>query len=209
GTPASVTDTDDLTPQADLTVTKTDGQTAAVPGTGTTYTITVTNAGPSTVSSVSLTDPVPPTLLNPVFGTPSAGSYDPTTRIWSGLSLATGQSVTITLTGTIDPSATGTLTNTAHVAPPAGVTDPDPANNNASDTDTLTPQADLVITKTDGVTSAVPGSSTTYTIVVSNNNGPSAVTGAGVSDALPAGATGGSWTATGSSGGGSVTGPTS
>src|SRR4029079_9630055 len=102
--------------------------------------------------------------------------YDPATGLWTGLSLASGQSVSITLTGTIDPAATGTLTNTAHVSPPDGVTDPTQGNNNATDTDTLTPRADLAVTKTDGVTSAVPGTQNTYTIVVSNN-GPGAVTG--------------------------------
>src|SRR5262249_21144159 len=137
GTPSSGTDTDALTPQADLSVTKDDGKTSAVPGTPDTYTITVTNNGPSTVSSVILTDDEPAALLNPVFGTPSAGSYNAATGLWSGLSLATGQSVTIPLTGTIDPAATGSLTNTAHVAPPTGVTDPNPANNNDTDTDTL------------------------------------------------------------------------
>ena len=201
-------DTDTLTPQADLAITKTDGKASAVPGTPDTYTITVSNAGPSTVSSVILTDDVPAALLNPVFGTPSAGSYDPATGVWSGLSLASGQSVTITLTGTIDPAATGTLTNTATVSPPAGVTDPTPANNSATDTDTLTPQADLAITKTDGVTSVVPGTSNTYTIVVSNA-GPSAVTGVSVSDPVPAGVTAATWTATDSSGFGKVTGPSS
>ncbi len=180
-TPVSGSDTDTLTPQADLAVTKDDGKTNAVPGTSDTYTITVSNNGPSTVSSVLLTDDLPAALLNPVFGTPSAGSYDPATGIWSGLSLAQGQSVTITLTGTIDPKATGTLTNTVHVAPPSGVTDPNAANDNASDTDTLTPQADLAITKTDNVTSVAPGTLNTYTITVSNS-GPSAVTGASVSD---------------------------
>src|SRR5262249_58116749 len=114
------------------------------------------------------------------------------TGVWSGLSLGAGQSVTITLTGTIDPAATGSLTNTAHVAPPTGVTDPNGTNDSASDTDTLTPQADLAVTKTDGVLSAVPGTANTYTIVVSNN-GPSAVTGASVSDSLPAGVTAASW----------------
>ena len=68
--------------------------------------------------------------------------------------IAPGQSVTITLSGTVDPSATGTLTNTATVAPPAGVTDPDPGNNSGGDTDTLTPVADLVVTKDDGVLAA-------------------------------------------------------
>src|SRR4029079_17192360 len=98
--------------------------------------------------------------------------YDPATGLWTGLSLASGQSVSITLTGTIDPAATGSLTNTAHVSPPTGVTDPDPADNNATDTDSLTPSANLSVTKTDGKTSAVPGTPTTYIIVV-NNNGPS------------------------------------
>jgi uncharacterized repeat protein (TIGR01451 family) len=60
----------------------------------------------------------------------------------------------------------------------------------------------------DGKTTVVPGTSDTYTIVVSNT-GPSAVTGASVSDALPAGAIAATWTATTNSGGGSVTGPTS
>jgi uncharacterized repeat protein (TIGR01451 family) len=208
GTPTSGSDTDALTPQADLSVTKTDGKTSAVPGTPDTYTLTVSNAGPSTVTSVTLTDAVPPALLNPVFGTPSAGTYNPLTGLWSGLSLAAGQSITITLTGTIDPAATGTLTNTAHVDPPPGVTDPNPGNNNASDSNSLTPQADLSITKTDGTLSAVPGKSTTYTIVVSNA-GHSDVSGASVADPLPAGATGATWKATANSGGGTVTGPSS
>ncbi len=55
------------------------------------------------------------------------------------------------------------------------------------------PQADLRISKTDGQTTAVPGTLLTYTIVVTNA-GPSAVTGATVSDTLPAQLTGASWT---------------
>ena len=57
---------------------------------------------------------------------------------------------------------------------------------------------DLAITKTDGTTTYTPGGSTTYTIVVSNN-GPSAVTGAAVNDALPAAITSDTWTAVASS----------
>src|SRR5262249_37007971 len=83
---------------------------------------------------------------------------------------------------------TGTVSNTATVAPPNGVTDPDPSDNSVTDTDTLTPQADLSIAKSDGTTGAVPGTNTTYTITVVNN-GPSSVTGAVVSDALPTGPT--------------------
>src|SRR2546430_117713 len=106
----------------DLQVTKTDSTASVVPGTSDTYTITVTNNGPDTVSSVPLTDTIPAALLGASFA-PSTGAYDVTSGEWSGLSLASGQSVTMTLTGTIDPNATGTLTNAVTVAPPAGVTD--------------------------------------------------------------------------------------
>src|SRR5215470_13279456 len=96
----------------DLSITKTDGRSTATPGTPDTYTITVTNNGPDTITSFNLADTPPTILLNPAFGTPSAGTYDPVTGLWSGLSLATGGVATITLTGLIDPAATGTLTNT-------------------------------------------------------------------------------------------------
>src|SRR5262245_39541486 len=114
-----------------------DGKTSVVPGTSDTYTIVVANNGPSTVSSLTLTDTTAAALLNPTFGTPSAGSYNPLTGAWNGLSLASGQSVSITLSGVIDSSATGTITNTVAVAPPAGVTDTNLTNNTATDTDAL------------------------------------------------------------------------
>src|SRR5206468_1713960 len=77
-------------------------------------------------------------------------------------SLLPGTSVTYTVVVTIDPSATGELTNTVTVA---AANDTNAANNSASDTDALTPQNDVRVTKDDGVSSVVPGTSTTYTIV--------------------------------------------
>ena len=124
---------------ADLQVAVTDGVTTVVPGTVDTYTITVTNNGPGTVNGVNLIDAIPGALLNPTFGPASQGSYNSATGEWSGLSLASGQSVFITLSGVIAPNATGTISNTVTVAPPAGVTDSNPGNNVATDTDTLTP----------------------------------------------------------------------
>src|SRR6185295_16356348 len=93
------------------------------------------------------------------------------------VNLPAGGSVTYTASCTVSASATGTLSNTATVAAPGGVTDPTPRNNSATDTDTLAPQADIAITKTDGVTTATPGGSVTYTITASNA-GPSNATGA-------------------------------
>jgi uncharacterized repeat protein (TIGR01451 family) len=179
------TDVDTLTPQVDLVVTQTDGKTSVVPGTSTTYTITVTNNGPSTVSSFTMTDVIPAQLLNATFGTPSSGTYNNITGVWSGLSLGAGNSVRITLGGTIAPAATGSITNTVSVAAPNGVTDTKLSNNNASDINLLTPQADLVVTQTDGQTSVVPGNSNTYTITVTNN-GPSTVVRFTLTDVIPA-----------------------
>jgi uncharacterized repeat protein (TIGR01451 family) len=132
------TDTDTLTllATADLSVTVTDGRTTVAPGTIDTYTITVTNNGPDTLSSLTLIEAV--ALSSPIFGPPSAGSYNPLTGAWTGLSLATGQTVSLTLSGVVTPSATGSLTNIVAVAPPAGTSDINPANNAASDTDTVT-----------------------------------------------------------------------
>jgi large repetitive protein len=175
-------------PTADLSVTVTDNTTSVVPGTSDAYTITITNNGPDTVSSITLTDTIPAALLNPAFNTFGLGSYDPATGIWSGLNLASGQSVSIQLSGTVDPYAiasTGSFTNIVTVAPPGGTTDSNTANNTASDTDNITPEVDLSVTVTDGVTAVVPGTPDRYTITL-ENIGPSAVTSVTLTDATPA-----------------------
>src|SRR4029077_5449567 len=69
----------------------------------------------------------------------------------------------------------------------------------ATDIDRLTPTADASITKTDGLSTVVPGSVVTYTIVATNP-GPSTVTGATVSDTLPASLSGVTWTCSAAAG---------
>jgi uncharacterized repeat protein (TIGR01451 family) len=59
--------------------------------------------------------------------------------------------------------------------------------------------ADLSVTKTDGAATYVPGATTTYTIVASNA-GPSAVTGATLTDTFPAIVTSANWSCTGAGG---------
>jgi uncharacterized repeat protein (TIGR01451 family) len=195
-TPAnnSATDTDTLTPQADLSITKTDGATTEVPGTSVTYTITVTNTGPSDANGVTVADTFPGILSGVTFTSVAAGGATGNTATGSGnindtVNMPSGSSVTYTVSATISASATGNLTNTATVTEPAGVTDPTPGNNSATDTDTLSPEADLSITKTDGVTNEVPGTSITYTITATNN-GPSNANGVTVADTFPATLTG-------------------
>ena len=111
--------------------------------------------------------------------------------------LPNGGSVTFTVNATVTATS-GSVTNTATVAPPSGVTDLIPANNSAGDTDTVTPLADLAITKTASPNPVVVGNLLTYTLAVSNA-GPSVATNPTVTDALPSGmtfvaATGTDWT---------------
>jgi uncharacterized repeat protein (TIGR01451 family) len=183
---------------ADLSIAKTDGLAAAVPGAAHAYAITVANHGPGSVTAVTVIDAVPAALLAPTF-TPSAGAYDPGTGAWTGLALAPGQSVTLTLNATIAASATGTLVNTATVATPAGVVDPAPVNNSATDTDVLTPRADLGVTKSDGETRVEPGQVLLYSVTVFNA-GPSLAPSSPVVDAFPAALTDVTWACSGAGG---------
>jgi uncharacterized repeat protein (TIGR01451 family) len=187
-------------PQADLSITKTDGVATATPGGSVTYTITASNAGPSAAPSVTVADTLP-AVLTGTWTCVGAGGGTCTAsgsgNINDTANLPAGGSVTYTVTASIGAGATGTLANTATVS--SAITDPDPANNSATDTDTLTPQADLGITKTDGVTSATAGGSVTYTITASNA-GPSDAPSAMVADTLPAVLTG-TWTCVGAGGG--------
>jgi uncharacterized repeat protein (TIGR01451 family) len=185
-----------LTPQADIGVTKTDGVTAAVPGGQVVYTIVASNSGPSDDPSVAVTDTFPAGLACGWTSVEAGGVTGNTNNagpanLGDTLSMPSGSSVTYTVTCNIASASTGTLSNTASVS--ASVTDNNGTNDVATDGDTvLTPQADIGVTKTDGVTSAVPGNQVVYTIVASNN-GPSTDPTVSVTDTFPAGLTCG-WT---------------
>ena len=180
----TASDTDTLVRRAELTVTKTDGQTNATPGAAVTYTITVSSAGPSTLSQINLVDTLPAALTSPVF-TPATGTYTSGTGAWTGITLASGGSVSMTVSGTISAAATGTLVNSVAVAVVAPDTESNTANNTASDTDTLVRRAELTVTKTDGQANATPGAAVTYTITVSSA-GPSTLSQINLVDTLPA-----------------------
>ncbi|HEY2295068.1 MAG TPA: carboxypeptidase regulatory-like domain-containing protein [Thermoanaerobaculia bacterium] len=198
----SATDTDTLTPSADLAVTKTDGVTTATPGGSVTYTVTASNAGPSDAPGSTVADTFPASLtctwtcVGAGGGTCTASGSG---NVNDTVNLPSGGSVTYTASCTISAAATGSLTNTATVSAGAGITDPTPGNNSATDTDTLAASADLAITKTDGVTTATAGGSTTYTITASNA-GPSDAPGSTVADTFPASLTC-TWTCVGAGGG--------
>ena len=193
-----------VTSECDLTITVDDGQSAAVPGEAVSYAITVSNPGTSAVAGAVVTDNLPAAVSTAYWSCIGSGG-GACTASGSGdiddlADLPVGASVTYTLDVTIDPSATGTLSNSASVSPPAGYVDTNPGDNTDTDIDTLTPEVDLAITKDDGRSHVVAGLGTTYTIVASNP-GPSSVFGATVADVFPTELTGASWTCVGAGGG--------
>ncbi len=146
-----------------------------------TYSLTVANAGPSTATSVQITDT--PTNLT-ITGVSGGGCVALPCTITS---IASGANVVVTVTATI--TAAGAFDNSASVS--GAEPDPDPSNN-TDDSDnggsTGTASADLSLSKT--VSNATPdlNSNVTFTVTLSNA-GPDNATNVVVTDQLPAGLT--------------------
>jgi uncharacterized repeat protein (TIGR01451 family) len=184
----------DVAPSADLAITKTDSPDPVAAGANLTYTINVSNNGPSSATSAQWQDTLPAgTRLQSFTGVAGWGCSTP--AIGSGGSItcnkatvASGESASFTAVVRVDASVAdgATLSNTATVS--SSVSDPNTANNSATTTTSVTnsPVADLAITKTDSPDPVAAGANLTYTIKVSNN-GPSSATSAQWQDTLPAG----------------------
>ena len=176
---------DTVTASADLSINKTDGVTTVKPGSSTTFTITVTNNGPSDVpAGVVVTDQIPAgTVASETEAncTLTATTFTCTTTA----PLVAGASVVYQLTLAIDVAYTATtLVNTATITA-SPVPDPNPANDTSTDADTMAPlDADLSVVKTDSADPVLPGDSFSYTIVVTNA-GPDDARDVALTDTVP------------------------
>jgi hypothetical protein len=120
-------------PSADLSLTKTDSPDPVAPGALLTYNLVVTNAatGSATATGVFVTETPRPPGVTFWSATPSQGSYNSGTGVWTVGTVGTAGSATMELkvmVGAAVPSGT-VLTNTAVVK--ADQPDPNPANNTA------------------------------------------------------------------------------
>lgn len=191
----SSTATTTVATSADVQITKIDTPDPVTAGTNLTYTITVSNAGPSTASTLAMNDTVPTGTTFVSLSSPAGWSC--TTPAVGGTgainctaaSLLAGGNAIFTLVVNASPSLTnGTiLTNTATVS--TTTTDPTPANNSATATTTVgIGSADLSVSKTDSPDPVNAGANLTWTITV-NNAGPTNASSVSLSDTLPAGTT--------------------
>jgi uncharacterized repeat protein (TIGR01451 family)/fimbrial isopeptide formation D2 family protein len=182
--PANNSATAQTTTGADIVVTKTVDHVAPHVGDVVRYTITARNAGPSGATGVALTDAMPPALTL-VAAAPSQGAYNPASGVWTVGALANGASATLVIDARVtdDGPQINTVTKTA-----GDQMDPDASNNSAAASLTSSPVADVRVSKTANVAAANVGSPVTFTIVAANA-GPSDATGVRIADALPAGLT--------------------
>ena len=167
---------------ADLQVSKVDDPDPVMVGETLTYTVLVTNHGPSTTTAV-LTDTLPAsvTFVSATTTAGSCGESDGTVTCMLGI-LNSGEIATTTIE--IIPTATGSITNSVSVT--GDVSDPDSGNNTAVQHTTVG-GADLEVSKHDDPDPVLVGETLTYTVVVTNH-GP-ATTTAVLTDTLPASVT--------------------
>ncbi|HEY8132747.1 MAG TPA: hypothetical protein VII12_12750 [Thermoanaerobaculia bacterium] len=182
-----------VTPVADLAVTKTDAPDPVLAGSNITYTITLTNNGPSDASSLSLTDAVPANTTFVSFTapagwattTPPAGGSGTVTATRPSLIASASSTFTLVVNVNLATAAGTTITNTASAT--SGTSDPNAANNSAIATTMVAAAiADLSITKTAAPVAPAYAANTdiTYTMTVTNG-GPSTASAVTVTDTIP------------------------
>src|SRR5262249_48579717 len=170
---ASVTETPQ---QSDLAVTKTVSNPTPNVGDTITFTLKLTNTGPDAATNVTVQDLLP-TGLTFVSATPSQGTYNAGTVVWS--------------VGTVTTTTPQTLQIRAPVASPNAQTnngpishadqfDPIPGTTSGPST-TLFRPADLAVTKTVSNPTPNVGDTITYTITL-KDNGPDPATNVTLTD---------------------------
>lgn len=149
------------------------------------YTITVANYSSTSSDSVTVSDLIPADLSY-IASSASQGSYDPITGIWALGSFPAGGIATLSITVTVNPSASGkTIVNTATVSDPY-IPDVYSGDNQASAIINVPKAADLIVGKTVNLANAVVGQELIYTITVTNA-GIDSAGAVQVNDLLPSG----------------------
>ncbi len=179
-----------VTPQAsDLSLAKVASTTTPTIGQNVTFTLTVTNDGPTTATGVGVRDQLPAGLTF-VSSTPSQGTYNDGTGVWTVGSVAAAAAPTLQIVATV--ATVGDKTNTAQVSA-ADQVDPDstPNNSNPSEDDQASvtvspPVADLSLSKTVDNATPMVGQLILFTLTVSNA-GPVSATNVSATDVLATG----------------------
>jgi uncharacterized repeat protein (TIGR01451 family) len=173
--------------QVDLLIHKTDGRTVVNPLYDLlTYTLTYTNAGPGIAHNVVMTDTLPPTAFD-VSAPPIPGVVTPTLDLPNGRvifqlgTLKANQVGQATVSLRLSDKTVSPVVNTVDISTSSHETN---YNNNRSVDIDETPPADVLVTKTDGLTQVNPGQQLVYTLTYTNA-GPGIAFNSVMTDTLP------------------------
>jgi len=179
-----------VTPSADLAVAK-NGPATINAGANLTYTVTVTNNGPSDAGNVSLTDTLPADTTfvsatqnsGPAFSciTPAPGGTGAIACTIDPFPAAATATFTFVLHASPAASSGSSIANTAGVA--TTTADPNVGNNSSTSTATVVVEADVTVVK-NGPTSIAAGTDITYNLTVTNT-GPSDSLNVSLTDPVP------------------------
>ncbi|MBT8440150.1 MAG: DUF11 domain-containing protein, partial [Gammaproteobacteria bacterium] len=176
--------------QADVSIVKTDDGSNAVAGEQYEYTLTVSNAGPWDANEIVVVDTLPAGMSFVSANGASCTTNGQVITCDAFDIIVGGPDVIITIIVDVASSvASGTLFN---IATANGIeTDPDLTNNEDDEPTDVVREADLSITKDDGVTQVIAGDGVTYTYTITvDNSGPSDADNVTVTeDSFPAGFT--------------------
>ena len=174
-----------VNPSADVQITATDAPDPVLVGGNVTYTLTLRNNGPSPAAGVTVSDALPAGLTH-VSTTTTKGACSGTATVSCNLgtvNAGAANDVTVTIVASVGQAAVPSVTNTASAW--SSTADPTGSNNQAGATTTVTPSADVSLSKTSFPGSVHVGDDVVYTLAL-HNAGPSPAAGVSVSDPLPA-----------------------
>ncbi|WP_299822038.1 T9SS type A sorting domain-containing protein [uncultured Pontibacter sp.] len=167
----------------DLAVTHTASGGNYIIGKPFTYTVSIANNGPQFATGITLRDLIDNNTLNFISATPSHGTYNATTGIWTVTDMGVGATRTLTITAS--PKVIGTINQTASINS-LQQTDSNPVNNTATATINVQAAADIEVKNVASGTTFNNGDIVTYTITA-KNLGPNNATSVAITDVLPTG----------------------
>ncbi len=194
----TASDTTPVNAAPDLTLAKGDGGASVVPGGTVAFTLTYSNVGNQGATGVTLSETVPASTSFNAGASTAGWSCVPDNNAGSTCTLAVGSlnggsanGAATFAVSVVNPVAAGVtqVANTAAVADDgANGTDPNPADNSASDTTPVDAAPDLVLTKESSGPTPFPGEVIPFVLGYSNV-GNQGATGVVISETVPANTT--------------------
>jgi len=176
-----------VTLAADLRVSKSDDPDPVIAGRPITYTLVISNDGPSDVGNVVVTDTLPSGVS--ILSSNSPGcTINPSSVTCLIDNLPAEESRNILLSGEVSPSTVGPMIiNQVEVS--SSMFDPDEANNTISESTDILTQADLVVSQTDDPPDEVNAQEILVYYISITNHGPSDAANLILDDVLFSGVT--------------------